>query len=119
MAEFISVLIETEVPEIQDLFMDKLQEELEARGVVGYEPHEGNLEIITGNSIAPMAANVAAIASVVPPAIFRAFGTQLFNLPYNEGKAATVTTKWKLLEEGGEYAAHTIEAGITLENAGL
>ena len=94
MAEFVSIVLETELAELQDAFLDKLQEELEAKGVTGYEPNEGNLEVITGNVLAPMAVNSAIVASTATTAIFRAFGTQLFKLAYNEGAAATATTKW-------------------------
>ena len=50
----------------------------------------------------------------MPPAIFRKFGTELLKVAYREGAAATVTTTWTLLEEGGKYAKHTIEAGTAL-----
>jgi hypothetical protein len=119
MAEFVAVQFETEAAELIDTAIAKLEEEMAAKGIVGYEPREAAPEIITLGVTAPMAANTAVIASVVPPAVFRAYGTQLFKLLYNEGAAATATTKWTLLEEGGEFAAHTIPAGTTLEAAGL
>lgn len=119
MGEFIAVQFETEAAELLDTAIEKLEAELAAKGVVNYEPREAEPTLIQLGVTAPMAANTAVIASVVPPAVFRSYGTQLFKLLYNEGAAATATTKWTLLEEGGEFPARSITAGTTLEAAGL
>jgi len=119
MGEFQRVAISTEASQLVDTALDKYAEELEARGIVGWVPNEGNPEVILINVIAPMAANAALIESVLLEAAFRQFGTKLLKLLYNEGAAATVTAKFKLLEEGGEFPARTIPAGFQLEGSGL
>lgn len=111
---FVEVELTTNEQTIREEGIAKLKELLEAKGLVGWEANEADLSIIQIATDASMVPIVAQIAAVVPPAIFRKFGTELVKVLYNEGAAATVTTKWTLLEEGGEYAAHTIEAGTQL-----
>ena len=119
MGQFQRVEVQTEAALLVDTALDKLAEELEAKGVVGWEPSEADLEIILINVLAPMAANAAIVASTLLEAAFRKYGVELFKLFHNEGAAATATTKWKLLEEGGKYPARTIEPGLQLEAGGL
>ena len=119
MGQFMRVEIETEAAQLADTAIETLEQELEAKGVVGYEVNEAALEIILLNVIAAMAASNATIASTLLEAAFRKYGTSLFGLAYNEGAAATATTTWTLLEEGGKYPARTIEAGTQLEGGGL
>ncbi len=92
----------------------KMAELLEAAGIVGWKEREADLAVIVRKTVASMVPSVAQIAAVVPSAIFRKYGTELVNTPYNEGTAATVTTKWKLVEESGSFPPHTIEAGTQL-----
>lgn len=107
---FIEVEITTNESEIADEALEKLEQELAAKGVVGWVPNEADLEIIILNTVASMVVAVAQIAAVVPAAIFRKFGTELIKLLYNEGAAATVSTTWTLTDTAG----HTIEAGTQL-----
>lgn len=114
MTPFVEVEVQQNEAAIREEGTAKLKELLEAAGVVGWEENPADLAIINLSTIASMVPALAEILAVVPPAIFRKFGTELAGIPYNEGTAATVTTTWTLLEEGGEYAAHTIEAGSQL-----
>ncbi len=111
---FAEVEIQTNEEAIRSEGIAKLQALLEENGIVGWVENPADLAIILIGTIASMVPSVAQIAAVVPPAIFRNFGTELVRIPYNEGAAATVTSTWKLLEEGGKYAPHTIEAGTQL-----
>jgi hypothetical protein len=111
---FVEVEITQNEQMIREEGVAKLRELLEARGIAGWQPNEADLTVIVLSTVASMVPSVAQIAAVVPAAIFRKYGTELVKTPYNEGAAATVTTKWKLLEEGGKYAPHTIEAGTQL-----
>jgi hypothetical protein len=111
---YLEVQITTSAQQLADLAVEKLKEELEARGVVGWEPNDSDLEIIQIGAISLMASYAANVAAVVPPAIFRKYGTELLGVAYNEGANATCNTKWTLLEEGGEYPARIIEAGTQL-----
>lgn len=119
MGEFARVEIATEAAQLVDTAIETLEAELAARGVIGWEPNEGNLGIIILGVVAAMAANSATIASTLLEAAFRVYGTRLVKLAFNEGANATANTKWKLLEEGGEFPARTIEAGTQLEAGGL
>lgn len=119
MGEFQRVEVATEAPQLLDLAIETFEEEVAAKGVVGYEPNEAALEIIEFSTIAPMAANAATVESTLLEAAFRRYGTTLFKLLYNEGAPATASTKWKLLEEGGKFPPRTIEAGTQLEAGGL
>lgn len=98
------------------LAVARLVELVEAAGVVGYSPSTGDLEVIILSVAAALFANTAQTAAVVLNAIFRAFGTQLLKLPYNEGASATAKTKWTVVPEEG---ARTIAAGTQIEAGGL
>src|ERR1700680_3526777 len=110
MTAFVSIEVQTNEEQIADEALDKLQELLENKGVVGYEPNDAALEIITLLTTSSMVPPVALVAATVPPAIFRKYGTELVKIPYNEGAAATVSTHWTL----GDTAGHTIEAATQL-----
>ena len=111
MGSFAEVEIQTNEEAIREEGIAKLKALFEAQGITGWIEHRADLAVILNATIASMVPSVAQIAAVVPPAVFRKYGTELVATPYNEGAAATVTSKWKLLEEGGKYPPHTIEAG--------
>jgi len=111
---YLEVAITTSAQQLADLALEKLQEELAARGIVGWEPNDSDLEIIEISAVSLMASYVANVAAVVPSAIFRKYGTELLKVAYNEGANATCSTQWTLLEENGEYPARIIEAGTQL-----
>lgn len=111
---FVTIEINTEEEPIREEGIARLKALLESAGVTGWEPNEADLAVIVNSTVASMVPSVAQIAAVVPPAIFRKYGTELVKTAYNEGAAATVTTTWTLLEEGGKFPARTIEAGTQL-----
>lgn len=111
---YVEVEITTNQQQLTDLAIEKLKEELEGRGIVGWEANDADREVIELGVSGLLASNVALVASVVPPAVFRKYGTELLGVAYREGANATVKTKWTLLEEGGKYPPHTIEAGTQL-----
>jgi hypothetical protein len=113
---FITVQLTTSEEQLAREALEKLVSLIEAKGVIGWEPSEADLEVILLGVIAMMALNVATVAAVVPPAIFRAFGTQLVKLPYNEGAAATASTKWTIAPTA---AVRHIPAGTTIEAGGV
>ena len=119
MAEFQKVEVAVEAAELLDTAIEKLEEELAAKGVVGYQPNEADLEIIILGIVSFMAADAAIVASTLLEAAFRKYGVELFKLQYNEGAYAKASSTWTLLEVGGEYAAHTIEAGTQVEAGSL
>lgn len=113
---FIQVEINTSEGQLAEEAKAKLVELVEASGVTGYELAEADLETILIDVLSSMAITAAQIAAVVPAAIFRAFGTQLVKLPFNEGAAATATTEWKISPEA---VIRHIPAGTTIEAGGL
>src|ERR1035441_7277966 len=114
MGAFVEFEVDLNETTISEEGLTKLKELLEAQGVVGWEQNPADLAVITLGTVASMVPVVAQIRAVAPAAIFRRYGTELVKTPYNEGAAATATVTFKLNEEGGEYAAHTIEAGVQL-----
>jgi len=116
MTSFLSVEITTNEQELAEVAKKKLIELVEASGVTGYELAEADLETILIDVLAGMALTAAQIAAVVPAAIFRQFGTQLLKLPFNEGAAATGTTKWTIIPEA---VVRHISAGTTIEAGGV
>ena len=93
----------------------RLQTLMEEHGYVGWSYSESDLEIILVGVLAGMALNAAQVASVVPQAIFRSFGTQLLKVPYNEGSAATGKTKWVVTSSA---STRYIPAGTQIEAYG-
>ncbi len=119
MTSFVAVEIPTAEAAILEEGKTKLKELMEAKGFVGWEENPADLASIILAAAASLMPPVAEVAATVPPAIFRKYGTELVKTPYNEGTAATVTTTWKFNEEGGVFAAHTVEAGTQLTIGGL
>src|SRR5271169_5155788 len=115
MAGYVEVELTTSEITLYEEFVARLKEELEAKGIVGWVPSEGDMEIIIGKMVAGMAANVAQVASVVPSAIFRKYGTELLEVKFNEGVAAKAKTKWTIHKEPG---IRHIPQGTNLEISG-
>jgi hypothetical protein len=67
----------------------------------GWEPSDADLTTMTIEATASIAAEVADSASTVPSAIFRIFGTKLFNLPYDEGAPAQTTVTFEIIGSAG------------------
>lgn len=64
----------------------------------GWEPNDGDLEVVQIETLAPMAQNAAETAARVPAAIFRAYGTKLAGLPYRDGTPAVAAILITLLD---------------------
>lgn len=116
MTSFVNIELATEASQLEEEYLETLTELVETK-YPGWEPHDADLEVIVGGAIAQtMASLLASIASSVPPAIFRQFGTQLVKILYNEGASATAATTWTVVPSG---SPRTIPAGTTLEAGGL
>lgn len=113
---FVEAELTTSEAGLKLLALTKLVELIEAEGIEGYEPLEGQLEVIILAVAAVLFANTAQTAAVVLPAVFRQYGLQLLKLPYNEGAAATAITTWTVVPSEG---VRTIEAGTQIEAGGL
>jgi uncharacterized phage protein gp47/JayE len=115
MTTFLEAEVTTSEQQLKELARAKLIELMEASGVVGYEAKSASLEVIILSVAAALFAGTAQTAAVVLNAIFRAFGTQLLKLPFNEGASATGKTKWTVVPAEGP---RTIEAGTQIEAGG-
>lgn len=115
MGDFLDVVIDSDPTSITDSGIEQLTSTLEANGFPGWTPNDGDLEVIILSIVAQMAADVAAVAAQVPAAIFRAFGTKLLGVAYNQGAAATLVSTWTLADTLG----HTIPAGTYVTVADL
>lgn len=99
----------------RELARERLKELIEEAGIVGYEAKETTLEVIILQVAAELFSGTTQTAAVVLNAIFRAFGTELLKLPFNEGAAATGKTRWTIVPAEG---VRQIEAGTQLEAGG-
>jgi hypothetical protein len=90
---------------------------------VGWEPNEADQEVVMIETLAPMAAEAAEVASDVPASVFREYGTKLVSEPYLEGIAATALLTITVVAEGSPFRAVgqavTVPAGteVLIDNA--
>ena len=75
--------------------------------IPGWVPADGNLEVWLLAAHARINAELAALASNMPTAALRQFGTATVGLPPITGTAATITTIWT----ASDLLGHTIPAG--------
>jgi hypothetical protein len=115
MSAFVEAEITQSEQALKALAREKLIELVEESGVTEYEAKSASLEVIILSVAAALFAGTAKTAALVLNAVFRAFGTQLLKLPYNEGASATGKTKWTIAPAEG---VRTIEAGMQIEAGG-
>ena len=107
---FVSVPITTDSQTLADDAVEKLRETWE-----GWEPNDGDLEVIQIEALAPMAQNAAEAASRMFPAAFRAFGTDLAGVAYESGAPASTTVTFTLTDTDG----HDIPVGSEIDIDGF
>jgi hypothetical protein len=83
MAYFVDIPITTSAPTLTDQGIDDLRSRWE-----GWEPNEGDLEVILLEVFGPLFADLATMTSRVPAAIVRTIGQNLDGIPYAAGVAA-------------------------------
>lgn len=76
----------------------------------GYFPAPASLENIQAIAIANLAADIAQAGVVVPDAIFRRYGTKLFQIPYLQGAAATASVQVTAIDTAG----YKLDAGTSI-----
>lgn len=77
-----------------------------------WTPDDADLEVIQIETIAPMAQNTAEVASIVPDAIFRAYGTKLLGLPYLTGAPARGVATFTALDAVGYDSQIPVEIAL-------
>jgi hypothetical protein len=105
-AWYVEVPLETDESTLADEAVDRLREQWD-----DWEPNEGDLEVVQIEALAAMAAAVAQQASVATEEIFRAFGTQLVGVPYEDGTPATTTVTFALTDSD----PHLVEDGTEVD----
>lgn len=99
--------------------LERYQQAVEAKFGLPWEPPAGDQGVILAEILNSLGADVELTAATVLSAVFRRFGTKLFQIAYNEGAQATASTTWTLLASEGKYPPRTIPAGTQLEAGGL
>jgi hypothetical protein len=107
---FIDVPIETDEQTLADQAVDNLRNTWP-----DWEPNDGDLEVVQIETLAPMAAEAARAASVMPGAAFRAILAKLHGVDEELGSAATTTLTFTMTDT----AAHTITAGTEVDVDGV
>lgn len=107
---FVSVPITTDSQTLADDAVERLRGQWD-----GWEPNDGDLEVVQIEALAPMAQNAAETASRMFPAAFREFGTTLVGIAYEGGAAASTTVTFTLTDTAG----HTIPAGTEIDIDGF
>lgn len=105
---YIGLAVETDAEEIADEAFDYLQTQLP-----GWEPNEGNLEVILIEGQAQEQAIERDLASQTTDDIFRAFGA-VAGIPPTEAAPARGTTTWTMADNAG----YTVDEGTQVTVVG-
>lgn len=103
---FVELEIETDAETLADEAVERLQDRWD-----GWEPNDGDLEVVMIETVAPMAEDVAEEAAQVPPAIFREYGQKLIGREYDEGQVSSGAVTFTLIDSDG----HTIPADTEID----
>lgn len=103
--EFITVPIDVEPTELQQLATDYIQTQFP-----DWNPDETKLETRLIGALARIASELMTVLSDVPADIFRYFGAKLVGLIPIDAIPATMPTTWTMIDNLG----HTIEEGTTI-----
>jgi uncharacterized phage protein gp47/JayE len=106
---FIDVPVVTDTDSLKQTALDSLTDS-------GWNPEDGDPEVVVVEALAPAAQNAAEVAAVVFPAIWRKFGTDLAGIPYLQGVAAEALATFTLVDDG---AAHTIPDETAIQIGGI
>jgi hypothetical protein len=91
---FVSANIVSDPDTLLDSAIDSVNANLETAGYPGWTANDASLSVIILAAVAQLAADDANVAATVLPAIFRAYGTLLCGIPYQQGAYATVLSTW-------------------------
>jgi hypothetical protein len=78
----------------------------------GWEPNDGDLEVIQIETLAPLVADAIDVASEVPDAIFRAYGTQLVGESYRVGTPAVGSATFAALDNAGYQSDDVVQIAL-------
>jgi hypothetical protein len=104
---FIDLEIETDAQTLADEAVERLRSRWP-----GWEPNDGDLEVVNIETLAPMAENAAETTALVPSAIFREYGQKLIGRQYNPGTQATTTLTFTFIDSSGYTIPEAFELDI-------
>lgn len=78
----------------------------------GWEPNDGDLEVIQIETVAPMAQDAVEVAASVPEAIFRNYGTQLVGEAYRPGQPAVGQASFTAIDATGYSTEDVVQIAI-------
>ena len=104
---FVEVQFVSDADTMTDEALDRLAVQWE-----GWDPSDGDLEVIVIEAIAPMASEAAEVASIVPDSVFRNYGTKLIGLPYTIGQPAYGMAIFTAIDNAGYQSPDMVELGI-------
>lgn len=104
---FIEVPITTDAQTLADDAIDRLADRWP-----GWEPNDGDPEVIQVEELAPMAESAAATVAQVPRAIFREYGTKLIGRPYDAGERAVGQLTFVFIDGAGYTIPQDFEVDI-------
>jgi hypothetical protein len=117
---FVSVNVTTDPDLLLDTAVDAISATLATNGYPGWSAADATLVVIVLNAVCQLIADGTLVASTAWPAIWRAFGTQLLNVPYTNGATASVLSTWTFTgpspASGYDIPAGT---GVTIGNLGF
>jgi hypothetical protein len=103
---FVDLEIETDSQTLADAAVSSLQAQWP-----GWQPNDGDLEVVQIEALAPLAANAADVAAIVPATAVRTIGTKLFGISYNVGQPATGMVTFTFIDSD----PHDLHAGDEID----
>jgi hypothetical protein len=98
--------------------LDQLNALLEAAGMPGWNSADADLLVIFLTTVAQIAADLNTATSQVLPAIFRAYGTQLLGIPYNNGSSAMVSSTFNFTTAAPDSVSYLIQGQTAVTVSG-
>lgn len=92
--DFVQVDIATDSASLLDDGITQINSTLTANGFPGWTADDADLAVIILSTVSQIAADNATVASTLLAAAFRAFGTVLFGIAYQNGTQAAVVSTW-------------------------
>jgi hypothetical protein len=77
-----------------------------------WTPADGDLEVIMLEVLAPMASDAVSVASTVPDAVFRQYGTEFFGLAYSQGTQSTSQATIWAVDAAGYRSTGPVEFAL-------
>lgn len=111
---FIDADISVDPTDLVNNALDQLNTLLEAAGFPGWNSADADTLVIFLNTVGQIAADLNTTAATVLPAIFRAYGTQLLGIPYENGTSAMVSSTWSFTGPAPDSVSWLIPAATAV-----